>query len=42
MGCDLVIEEGNECVEKALVLAKDLILTPMLKEHRHCNSYAPH
>ena len=33
MGCDLVIKEGNEYVEKALVLAKDLILTPILKEH---------
>jgi len=33
MGCDLVIKEGNECVEKVLVLAKDLILTPTLKEH---------
>lgn len=33
IGCELIIKEGNECVEKALVLAKDIILTPTLKEH---------
>lgn len=33
MGCDLAIKEGNKHVEKALVLAKDLFLTPTLEEH---------
>lgn len=42
MGCDLAIKEGSECVEKALVLAKDLFLTPTLEEHWLCPSYVPY
>lgn len=39
MRCGLVIKDSSEYVEQALVLAKDLIQIPALKEHWFCLKY---